>query len=80
MSQAIAKPLGRTQRRVLVAIALYRRGHGQGPPWHLLRQSLGIEQSELNTRLHSLRRQGLVTFTWEPGSLATTEQGLRATP
>ncbi len=56
--------------KVMLAIALYRRDHGEGPAWYLIAKAAGWEQShELPERLARLRNSGLVWFTRERRSI-----------
>ena len=80
-----AEHLDPVDARVLVAIALHRREHGEGPAWHVIAKAAGWEQShELPERLHRLRNSGLVAFTAErrsirlrPGALELALERLR---
>jgi hypothetical protein len=77
------KPLGTTQRRLLVVLALYRLRAGRAPTWTELARAVRLEgrrnRFELVSRLRALRRRGLVTFVEdEPGSLDVTPRGLQA--
>jgi hypothetical protein len=76
-------PLGTTQRRLLVVLALYRVRDGRAPTWTELGRAVGLDgrrnRFELVTRLGTLRRRGLITFVDDqPGSLDVTPRGLRA--
>ena len=63
--------------RVLVAIALYRRDHGHGPPWHLIAKAAQWEERrELPDRLGRLRNSGLVWYSREPRSIKLRERAL----
>jgi RIO-like serine/threonine protein kinase len=73
------KPLGKTQRRILIAAELYRRKHGHAPLWRELRCTLGLTKAELPARMRALRKQGLLTYTTdEPRSLRVTPEGIAA--
>jgi hypothetical protein len=72
------KPLGRTQRRIILAFEVYHRQHGETPLWREVRVPLGLRPGEFGTRMQQLRRQGLVTFTVEPRSTRVTPEGLAA--
>ena len=72
------KPLGNTQRKILIAAALHHREHGQAPLWRELREPLQLGRGEFLQRMLALRKQGHVTFTAEPRSLRVTPQGLAA--
>lgn len=70
------KPLGPTQRKLLLLVALHRRQHGVAPTWTELQRAVGVPRYELVTRLHTLRERGLVTFVDdEPGTTDVTPRG-----
>ena len=73
------KRLGKKQRRLLLAVELHRRQHGQGPLWRELREALETPKATLAFSLQSLRVEGYVAYTDnEPRSLRVTQQGLAA--
>jgi hypothetical protein len=72
------KPLGRTQKRMLIYVELYRRRTGEGPTWAEVRRANALDWRETKSRLDSLRRAGYLTFSDEPRSLRTTPRGLAA--
>jgi RIO-like serine/threonine protein kinase len=71
-----APRLDPTEARVLVAISLYRREHGEGPPWKLIAKAAGWSEDELGERLRRLRKARLVWFTTERGSIRVKSRGL----
>lgn len=83
MSVPGVKPLGTTQRRLLIVAALYRQQTGHAATWTELGRAVGLHgrasRFELVSRLRTLRRLGLVTFVDdEPRSLEVTPRGLAA--
>jgi RIO-like serine/threonine protein kinase len=72
-----AEHLELVDARVLVAIALYRREHGEGPAWHVIAKAAGWRQPhELEDRLSRLRNTGLVRYTPEPRSIRLRDGAL----
>jgi hypothetical protein len=75
------KPLGRTERKLVLLVELYRRQHGVGPSWTLLGRSLGVERLKLYYVLSGLRAKGALEWRdgWEGrGSISATPAGVRA--
>lgn len=72
-----AEHLESVDARVLVAIALYWREHGEGPAWAVIGKAAGWEPyRELPERLWRLRNSGLVWFSPEPRSIRLQQGAL----
>jgi len=65
-----------TEARALVAIALYHREHGEGPPWRLIAKATGWSDDELHERMWRFRKARLVWFTTDRGSVRVKSRGL----
>ena len=72
-----AGALDAVEARALVAIALYRREHGEGPPWRLIAKVTGWSEAELGVRMRRLRKARFIWFSLEPGSVRVKSWGLK---
>jgi hypothetical protein len=66
------------ERRIIVAIKLYRRAYKTGPPWGWIRQQTNLTRLELTQTMRRLHKQGFVWFSHEPGSVAARPKGVKA--
>ena len=71
------KPLGRTERKILLVVELHRRLNGCGPSWGRLAEVVDVDRVKLVRVVFGLRTKGLVDFTEEAGSIAATPLGVR---
>jgi hypothetical protein len=72
------KPLGANERKAVLLVELYQRERGQGPPWALIRDSLGVDHFKLAMIMIGLRRKGCLEFSDDggPGSTRATAAGV----
>jgi hypothetical protein len=72
------KPLGGTERRIIVGALVYARVHGTSPTWTELRVAIGADRLKFVRVIVGLRRKGLVTYDDDrERSLAVTDLGKR---
>ncbi len=56
------KPLGTTERKVILAAALYQSKHGEAPTWTELHRITKTGRSKIRFVIVGLRKKGLVTY------------------
>lgn len=66
------------ERRIIVAIKLYRRTYQTGPPWGWIRRQTNFTRLELTQTMRKLHKRGFIWFSAEPGSIVARPKGIRA--